>query len=331
MFEKDEKPTMNFSISGTANDISACVFDYLKGTEIGYVSKINGLDIKDLSLYPKGTILLVAIINNDFSGKTDTQEITLKVKITSPHIDSISPNSGNIGSTVTIKGRDFGKTQVESKVIFSSNKIAPVSSWSDTEIKVKVPTGAVSGPVYVVVGNKKSNEVSFKVGEEGLSTFKRCEIIFCANEYMVDNNNNQAIFLMTWNWPPYGIGEKGSWSNNTFTASWEEKNFVGKHIKGDLTVTLDASMSKVLSFSATNTEISSPTPKTTITEKYVINGKNIPLSLKSSEIVFFNIQGTEACKNISFKHTVETDYPYCAKPIKYECTKDSHIDIALIY
>jgi len=51
-------------------------------------------------------------------------------------------------------------------VIFSSNKIATILSWSDTEIKVKVPAGVVSGPIYVVVEDKKSNEVSFKIVEE---------------------------------------------------------------------------------------------------------------------------------------------------------------------
>jgi len=55
-------------ISGTPNDIVACIFDYLKGTEIAYIDKVNSKDI-DLSLYPKGTLFLVVIINNDFSGK----------------------------------------------------------------------------------------------------------------------------------------------------------------------------------------------------------------------------------------------------------------------
>jgi len=55
---------MNFSISGTPNDIVACIFDYLKGTEIAYIDKVNSKDI-DLSLISKRhTLFSLLLINN---------------------------------------------------------------------------------------------------------------------------------------------------------------------------------------------------------------------------------------------------------------------------
>jgi hypothetical protein len=344
-FEKNEKPTMNFSISGTPNDIVACIFDYLNGKEIAYIDKVNSKDI-DLSLYPKGTLFLVVIINNDFSGKTDTQEIILKVKITGPHIDSISPDSGNIGTTVTIKGRDFGKTQGTSKVIFSSNKIAPVSSWSDTEIKVKVPTGVVSGPVYVVVEDKKSNEVNFKIEEEEIKFFKRCEIILWFKYYSVNEKNETSINNRGgWTWPcSLGVDKKPiepkiTWSKNTLTALWEIEESTGyevhTHVKGNMTVTFDEKMSNVISFRATEIVTSTKTAKLFLTHEHFINGTNIPIdptkSYPSSGYITFALRGTETCSHISYKLTMETNFPEWEKLVKYECDDESSITIKLLH
>jgi len=64
---------------------------------------------------------------------------------------------------MTIKGTNFGTNQDTSYVFFAGTMALQYSSWSDTEIKVKVPVGTQSGKLWVTVSGKKSNEVSFTV------------------------------------------------------------------------------------------------------------------------------------------------------------------------
>jgi RHS repeat-associated protein len=67
-------------------------------------------------------------------------------------VTGISPNSGSVGSQVTINGTGFGSSQSTSTVDFYGT-IATIQSWSDTQIVAIVPAGVVSGPVDVTVGS----------------------------------------------------------------------------------------------------------------------------------------------------------------------------------
>ncbi len=83
-----------------------------------------------------------------------------------PHIDSITPNEGPIGTRVTISGRNFGATRGTGKVIFTNNVDATTyDSWSDTQIVTYVPEGAAAGEGNVVVRTNvgTSNGVLFTV------------------------------------------------------------------------------------------------------------------------------------------------------------------------
>lgn len=91
---------------------------------------------------------------------TGASDYTLWTRV---KIDSISPNAGNFGTIINIYGKGFGSTQGSSAVLFGSLS-ASVSSWSDTRITATVPTGAVTGNVFVNVNGKKSNGVLFTIG-----------------------------------------------------------------------------------------------------------------------------------------------------------------------
>jgi IPT/TIG domain len=81
-----------------------------------------------------------------------------------PNISAISPTSAWPGAEVTIQGTGFGATQGSSSAYFGSTKATSYSSWSDTEIKCKVPTIATGNvQVSVSVAGKTSNVVSFTV------------------------------------------------------------------------------------------------------------------------------------------------------------------------
>jgi len=81
----------------------------------------------------------------------------------SMRIDSLSPERGSGGMTVTIYGRGFGDTQDGATVTFAGST-ASVTTWSDRVVKVTAPQSVTSGPVVVVRGTVRSNGVRFTSG-----------------------------------------------------------------------------------------------------------------------------------------------------------------------
>ena len=76
--------------------------------------------------------------------------------------NGLSPDSGPVGTSVKVKGLNFGASQGESTVTFNGTSATP-TSWSDTKIQVAVPVGATTGPVVVTVNGQVSNGVTFTV------------------------------------------------------------------------------------------------------------------------------------------------------------------------
>jgi hypothetical protein len=83
-----------------------------------------------------------------------------------PGITSLTPNSGAVGTSVTITGTNFGAAQETSAVTFNGTAGTP-TSWSATSIVVPVPSGATTGNVVVTVGAVSSNGVGFTVTAAG--------------------------------------------------------------------------------------------------------------------------------------------------------------------
>jgi len=78
-----------------------------------------------------------------------------------PCVTSLSPASGQIGSSVTIAGSNFGAAQ--GSVSFNGTATT-VSSWSSTSITAPVPTGATTGNLIVTsAGGTASNPLLFTV------------------------------------------------------------------------------------------------------------------------------------------------------------------------
>jgi YD repeat-containing protein len=85
--------------------------------------------------------------------------ITFTVK---PKINTLTPTSGAVATSVTIAGTTFGATQGTSTVNFNGTTATP-SSWSATSIVAPVPASATTGPVVVTVSGQASNGVTFTV------------------------------------------------------------------------------------------------------------------------------------------------------------------------
>ena len=96
--------------------------------------------------------------------------------------DEVSPSYGTIATPVTIAGTGFGEfyegeafpaTYRQSYLYFTGEDglvEADVSAetWTETEITTTVPEGAVTGPIYVVIGDiETQSPADFSVGELG--------------------------------------------------------------------------------------------------------------------------------------------------------------------
>jgi hypothetical protein len=81
---------------------------------------------------------------------------------TTPRITALSPNSGSVGDSVTIAGRNFGDIEGSSTASFDGTAATP-TRWSATSIDVTVPDGAATGDLVVTVNGVASNRVNFTV------------------------------------------------------------------------------------------------------------------------------------------------------------------------
>ncbi len=79
-----------------------------------------------------------------------------------PRLDSLSKSYGRVGDTVILSGEWFGKLQLDSVVKFNG-KTADCTSWNDSTITCKVPSGAKSGNVVVTTSEGSSAGKAFAV------------------------------------------------------------------------------------------------------------------------------------------------------------------------
>ncbi|MCP5513893.1 MAG: IPT/TIG domain-containing protein [Spirochaetales bacterium] len=133
-----------------------------------------------------------------------------------PYISSFEPTVGAVSDVITLNGMNFGMEKEKSQVYFSldaansgvrseaaedlsisaSDVDYDYSSWTDNEIKVKVPDGASSGKMWVKTDRGTSNSVYFEKTEiSGTRSYGekrgyqvRYEINLNAGESGEDNN-----------------------------------------------------------------------------------------------------------------------------------------------
>jgi hypothetical protein len=80
-----------------------------------------------------------------------------------PLVESLSPISGAVGSSLIISGCSFGTPQGTSTITFNGTAASKVFSWSPSQIIATVPEGAATGDVVVTVNGAKSNGLKFTV------------------------------------------------------------------------------------------------------------------------------------------------------------------------
>jgi RHS repeat-associated protein len=86
-------------------------------------------------------------------------------------VNSVSPTSGPVGTSVTVNGSGFGSTQGTSTITFNGSAPSSITSWSNTQIVAVVSVTTITGPVKVTVSNVNSNvTVNFTVPAPSVSS-----------------------------------------------------------------------------------------------------------------------------------------------------------------
>jgi Big-like domain-containing protein/IPT/TIG domain-containing protein/fibronectin type III domain protein/purple acid phosphatase-like protein len=119
----------------------------------------------DTTTLSNGNHVLTAVATDTSGNSATSAGVAVKVSNTTsstPSINSVNPNSGPVGTSVTVAGANFGATQGTSTIKFNGTTATP-ASWSATSIATPVPTGATTGNVVVTVGGVASNGVTFTV------------------------------------------------------------------------------------------------------------------------------------------------------------------------
>ena len=140
------------------------------GVSITYIAflKFNGATLGKISwtdtsitaqLPPNATIGAGSLTLTRYNVDSNPLPFTVEG---APTISSLLPDTGGVGSTVTLDGSGFGDVQSGSTVQFFG-ALATVTNWSDTQIQVLVPPGAATGPVSVTVAGVNGPPSAFTV------------------------------------------------------------------------------------------------------------------------------------------------------------------------
>lgn len=143
---------------------------FIPGTS--YIAKTDATGNFTLSNVPEGRFTLVADHQN--LGRAVLQGVTvvssqtakppaLELSTHTPVLTSLSPADGAPGSLVTLKGNHFGISSGKRPDVFLNGLAAQVVSATDTEIKVMIPLGSISGTFRVAVSGLESAERPFRV------------------------------------------------------------------------------------------------------------------------------------------------------------------------
>lgn len=155
--------TVDHGMVGDTVTIAGAGFEAAQGT--GSVSFTGGgaatitswADDQIVCVVPAGSTTGNVTVTND-TGNSDTIAWTLD-----PRLDTLTPNSGPVGTTVVLDGASFLAAQGVGGVTVNG-VAATVTAWGATQITITIPVGATTGNVIVTANNGyTSNALVFTV------------------------------------------------------------------------------------------------------------------------------------------------------------------------
>ncbi|MBN2738093.1 MAG: IPT/TIG domain-containing protein [Spirochaetales bacterium] len=196
-------PLTTSYISWKDDEIRVLVSEELKSGLLS-VETENGLS-RELMLFINGTQIPKVVKGPALGGE--------------PFIESFEPTKGAVGSEISIKGRNFGIDRLNSRVnfswisadeeVFDQAKAAPHTPaslfdfdyllWDDKEIRLRVPDGATSGPVFIETAQGKSSSVFFEVqepvGKKQFHKKRTYQVHFSIDIDNIDSAPDNALYV----------------------------------------------------------------------------------------------------------------------------------------
>lgn len=230
-----------------------------------------------------------AVAMIEFGGivvKSDSKKLTS----TGPKISTLTPAKGKVGDEIQIKGSNFGadKTQGEIQFVGAVASQQEITAWTDTLLKVKVPTLATSGNIKIKVKEETSNEVYFAIPPIITSLSK---------------TSGSIGDLVTVNGSKFGASSsQGSVEFNgspgTEITSWTDTKIEVKvpsnATSGDVIVKVKGEVSNKIAFQVTNPQITSITPSSgKVGDQITITGTNFGTDKTKGEVFFNTLKATE--------------------------------------
>jgi len=116
---------------------------------------------RDLSVHLVVAVLTLLAACSD-SG-TNPQQDPPPAQAAAPAITSIFPDSARSGDILTVQGNNFGDLRGTSTLRIGGTNVTEFISWTNTQIRARVPSGAATGSVEVVVGGRASNTIPVRI------------------------------------------------------------------------------------------------------------------------------------------------------------------------
>jgi hypothetical protein len=154
---------------GAPDQMGTTVF--IPGTQYVAITGPNGA--YTLNHVPVGTYEVAAmrqtfattvVVGVTVQPRKTVQAPEIVLSLDAPVLDALSHGNGGAGTEVVLRGRNFGASKnTVLSVSFGATQATTFTRVSDTEIRVTVPQGALSGPVLVRSNGVASNALDFQV------------------------------------------------------------------------------------------------------------------------------------------------------------------------
>jgi len=120
--------------------------------------------------------------------KSNEKDLTIMSPDDTTHVIlTLSSDSVQTGSRLTLFGKNFGSTRGDNYVTFGEVKPTTYIEWLDSRIQVEVPEGAVTGTVSVVKNGIHSNKIQIKINEKPQELIPVITTLNTQNAYIGDD------------------------------------------------------------------------------------------------------------------------------------------------
>jgi len=141
------------TVSATGRDLT-----YAWEAETGTLSATDTNPVTWTAPANVGSVSIRVEVGNRKGSKANGfATLLVSVSPAGPIITSVNPAEAKIGDEIRVTGGGFGNEQGESRLMIGGIAANGIVSWSDTEIRARVPEGASTGSVTVATGGIESS------------------------------------------------------------------------------------------------------------------------------------------------------------------------------